>query len=157
MDSDKLQDFYAESAHRWEVAKREFQERTHGWHFALAPEAHQWAQAHADSNRWQYGGSALVELADAAGVIHKPEPGRIAGAYSHRDSRTEMTTEEGFGFWPTAAEALVVHAGTAIPLVALEPPPAPGDGAAALALLRLVVDSFATVSVFSDPPGSRRG
>lgn len=157
MDSDALRDFYAESAHRWEVAKREFQERTHGWHFALAPEAQEWAQTHADGDRWQYGGSALVELADAANVIRKPEPGRIASAYSHRDSRTEMTTETGFGFWPAAAEALVVHAGHAIPLAALEPPPARGDGAAVLALLRLVVDSFATVSVFSDPPGSRRG
>ncbi|WP_194912646.1 hypothetical protein, partial [Catenulispora rubra] len=115
MDSDALRDFYAESTRRWEVANREFQERTHGWHFTLAPEAQQWAQAHAASDRWQYSGSALVELADAAGMIRKPEPGRITSAYSHRDSQTEMTTEEGFGFWPTAAEALVIHAGQAIP------------------------------------------
>ncbi|MEZ0112573.1 hypothetical protein ABH920_006596 [Catenulispora sp. EB89] len=157
MHSDDLRDFYAESAHRWKVANREFQKRTHGWHFTLAPAAHEWAQAHAASDRWHSSGTTLIELADAAGMIHKPEPGRIAAAYSHRDSRTEMTTEEGFGFWPTAAEALVVHAGHAIPLAALEPPATRGDGTAPLALLRLVVDSFATVSVFSDPPGARRG
>ena len=156
MDSDALRDFYAESTRRWELANREFQARTHGWHFTLAPEAHDWAQSHAAGDRWHYSGTTLIELADTAGMIHKPEPGRIATAYSHRDSRTEMTTAEGFGFWPTAAESLIIHAGTAIPLAALEPPAAPGDAAPVLALLRLVVDSFATVNVFSDPPGSRR-
>jgi hypothetical protein len=156
MDSDKLQDFYAESARRRDLAEREFQKRTHGWHFALAPDAPQWAQSHADGDHWSSGGPALVELADAAGVILKPEPGHIASAYSHRDPRTETTTETGFGFWPAAAETLIVHAGHAIPLDALDPPPARGDGAAVLAVLRLVVESFATVSAFSDPPGSAR-
>ena len=59
------------------------------------------------------------------------------------------------GFWPEAAEVLVVHAGRAIPLEALEPPER-GDGAAVLAVLRLVVDSFATVSAFSEAPGTAR-
>jgi hypothetical protein len=88
-------------------------------------------------------------------MIRKPEPGRISSAYSHRDSRTEETTEAGFGFWPDAAEVLVVHAGEAIPLEALEPP-ARGDGAAVLAVLRRVIESFATVRPFADPPGSTR-
>lgn len=150
-----LNDFYARSARDRETAQREFQKRTHGWRFELAPAAEQWAQAHAESERWSYGGTTVVELADAAGVIRKPEPGRIGTAYSHRDSRTEETTADGFGFWPADAEVLVVHAGTAIPLAALEPP-ARGDGAAVLAMLRLVVDSFATVKAFSDPPGTPR-
>lgn len=150
-----LKDFYAQSARDRETAQREFQERTHGWRFELAPEAEQWAQAHASGERWSYSGTAVVELADAAGVIRKPEPGRISTAYSHRDSRTEETTADGFGFWPANAEKLVVHAGKAIPLAALEPP-ARGDGAAVLAMLRLVVDSFATVKAFSDPPGTPR-
>jgi hypothetical protein len=68
---------------------------------------------------------------------------------------TEETTEEGFGFWPEDAEVLVVHAGRAIPPAALEPP-ARGDGAAVLAVLRLVVESFATVSAFSEAPGTQR-
>ena len=156
MDRDEqLRDFYAESARRWETAKREFEQRTHGWRFALAPEAEQWAESHAAGEQWSYSGTAMVELADAAGVIRKPEPGRISSAYSHRDSMTEETTEEGFGFWPEDAEVLVVHAGRAIPLAALEPP-AHGDGAAVLAVLRLVVESFATVSAFSEAPGTQR-
>ena len=156
MDTDEqLRDFYAESARRREIAEREFAERTHGWHFSLAPDAAQWAESHAAGERWSYSGTAMVELADAAGVIRKPEPGRIMGAYSHRDSMTEMTTEEGFGFWPDAAEVLVVHAGRAIPLEALEPP-ARGDGAAVLGVLRSVVESFATVSAFSQAPGAGR-
>jgi hypothetical protein len=149
------EDFYARCARGWEIAKREFQERTHGWRFDLAPEAAQWAQEHAEGERWSSGGTAVVELADAAGMIRKPEPGRISSAYSHRDPRTEETSAVGFGFWPRDAEALVVHAGRAIPPAALEPP-ARGDGAAVWAMLRLVVDSFATVSAFSDPPGTPR-
>lgn len=152
---DELRDFYAKSARGWELAKQEFQERTHGWHFELAPEADQWAESHATGERSSYGGTAIVELADAAGMIRKPEPGRISSAFSHRDAMTEETTETGFGFWPDAAEALVVHAGRAIPLDALEPP-ARGDAAAVLAVLRLVVESFATVRPFNDPPGSGR-
>jgi hypothetical protein len=156
MDRDEqLRDFYAESARRWETAKREFAQRTHGWHFALAPDAAQWADSHAAGEHWSSSGTAMVELADAAGVIRKPEPGRICSAYSHRDSMTEETTETGFGFWPAAAEVLVVHAGRAIPLAALEPP-ARGDGAAVLGVLRSVVESFATVSAFSEAPGVAR-
>lgn len=157
MDKDEqLRDFYAENARLWETAKREFAERTHGWHFALAPEAAQWAESHAAGERWSSGGTAMVELADAAGVIHKPEPGRIASAFSHRDSQTEMTTAAGFGFWPAAAEALVVHAGRAIPVDVLEAPAERGDGAAVLAVLRLVVESFETVRAFSEAPGVGR-
>ena len=143
-------DFYAENARRWETAKREFAERTHGWRFELAPDAAQWAESHASGEHWSTSGTAMVELADAAGVIVKPEPGRISSAYSHRDAMTELTTETGFGFWPDAAEALVVHAGSAIPLAALEPPAERGDGAAVVEVLRLVVASFATVSVFCE-------
>jgi hypothetical protein len=155
VDEKQLAAFYAESARLREAAQREFEQRTHGWHFDLAPEANQWADAHAASERWSHDGTGIVELADAAGMIRKPEPGHIRSAYSHRDPRTEETTAAGFGFWPAAAEALVVHADRAIPLTALEPP-ARGDGAAVLAVLRLVVESFASVSAFSDPPGSWR-
>ncbi|WP_194893044.1 hypothetical protein [Catenulispora pinisilvae] len=156
MDKEQLDAFYAESARLRHVAEREFQERTHGWHFELAPEADQWAESHAAGDHWSAGGSTLVERADAAGMIRKPEPGRISSAYSHRDSRTEETTHTGFGFWPDAAEALIVHAGRAIPLDALEPPPARGDGAAVLTTLRLVVETFATVQPVSGPPGAAR-
>lgn len=156
MDNEQLQNFYAESARRQQIATREFEQRTHGWHFALASEAEQWAESHAAGERWSSGGTAMVELADAAGVIRKPEPGRISSAYSHRDSWTEETTATGFGFWPEAAEALVVHAGSAIPLEALAAPTERGDTAAVLAVLRLVVDSFATVRDFSEAPGTER-
>ncbi|MEY9926214.1 hypothetical protein ABH926_000836 [Catenulispora sp. GP43] len=109
MDAEKLRDFYAQSAHGRQSAEREFRERTHGWHFELAPEAAQWADAHAAGERWSW-----------------------------------------------AAEALVVHAGRAIPSAALEAPARRGDGAGVLAMLRLVVESFGTVSTFSDPPGTPR-
>lgn len=155
MNSDDLQAFYAENARRAALATSEFEQRTHGWHFALAPHAAQWAQSHADSDRWSYSGTAIVKLADDAGVILKPEPGHIASAYSHRDSRTEMDTAAGFGFWPDAAQALVVHATTAVPLADLEPP-ARGDGPAVLALLEKVVDTFAAVHPVSEPPGTPR-
>lgn len=155
MDRDEqLREFYAESARRRETAEREFAQRSHGWHFELAPDAEQWAESHASGERWSWSGTAMVELADAAGVIRKPEPGRIWSAYSHRDSRTETTTAAGFGFWPDAAEVLVVHAGGAIPLEILEAQTARGDGAAVLEVLRLVVESFTTVSAFSEPPGT---
>ncbi|MEY9908700.1 hypothetical protein ABIA35_004933 [Catenulispora sp. MAP12-49] len=156
MDAEQLRDFYARSVRGRETADREFAERTHGWHFELLPEAAQWADEHAAGERWSSGGTAVVELADAAGVIGKPEPGRIGSAYSHRDPMTEQTTATGFGFWPRAADALVVHAGRAVPVEALEAPAERGDGAAVLAMLRLVVESFATVRAFSDPPGTPR-
>lgn len=156
MDAEQLRDFYVRSAHGRERAEREFRQRTHGWHFELAPEAAQWADEHAAGERWSWSGTAVVELADAAGLIRKPEPGRIGSAYSHRDPMTEMTTATGFGFWPRDAEALVVHADHAVPQEALEAPARPGDGAAVLAMLTRVVESFATVSARSYPPRTPR-
>ncbi|GAA2005366.1 hypothetical protein [Catenulispora subtropica] len=156
MNEEQLAAFYAGNARRWETAKREFAEREHGWHFALAPEAGRWADSFAaaeaaatgyaqDPSAWA---TRLVEQADAAGVILKPEPGRIRSAYAHRDSRTETETAIGFGFSPDSSEVLVVHAGQAVPhnLIA---PAVGSDGAAALAVLRAVVDAFATVTAFA--------
>jgi hypothetical protein len=159
MDEEQLNAFYADSARRWEVARREFQARKHGWHFGLALEAAQWADSHA-AEADPAGGPAgwaasLVERADEDGVILKPEPGRVRSAFSNRDSRTEETTAIGFGFWPDAAEILVLHAGHAIPFDQVTPAIG-GHGPAVLAVLRLVVESFSTVTAFSDPPGATR-
>jgi hypothetical protein len=153
MNEEQLAAFYADNARRWEVAKREFGERTHGWRFAPAAEAGQWAERFAgaasghvtDPSAWA---ARLVEQADADGVIVKPEPGRIRSAYSHRDPDTEMDTAIGFGFSPNASEALIVHAGHAIAYDTITPAIG-GDGAAVLGVLRAVVDSFATVRAFA--------
>lgn len=152
MNEEQLTAFYADNARRWETAKREFEEREHGWRFALAPEASRWADSFAaaaphsqDPSAWA---AHLVEQADADGVVSKPEPGRIRSAFAHRDSQTERETAIGFGFFPDASETLTVHAGTAISHDALTPALS-GDGAAVLAVLRMVVDSFATVRPFA--------
>jgi hypothetical protein len=160
MDEQQLDAFYAESARRREVAQREFQARRHGWHFGLAPGADQWAESYAAEEDASASGPSgwaarLVERADEGGVILKPEPGKIRSAFSHRDSFTEETTAIGFGFWPDDAEILVLHAGHAIPFDQVTAAIG-GDGAALLAVLRLVVESFATVTAFSAPPGAAR-
>lgn len=168
MNDEQLAAFYADNARRWEVAKREFSERTHGWRFALAAEADQWAGAFAaaagvdagagtpaaaavghptDPSAWA---ARLVEQADADGVIVKPEPGRVRSAYAHRDPHTEMDTAIGFGFFPNASEVLIVHAGDAIAYDTITSAIG-GDGAAVLGVLHAVVDSFATVSAFAVP------
>lgn len=151
MDDKQLADFYADSARRWERAKREFAARTHGWRFGLAPEAEQWADSYAsagprsaDPSAWA---ALMVEQADADGVILKPERGRIRSAFANRDSRTEVETAVGFGFWPDAAEVLVVHADHAVRYEDIEPAIG-GDGAAVLAVLRAVVESFGVVRAF---------
>lgn len=152
MNEEQLAAFYADNARRWETAKREFKARRHGWAFALTPEAGRWADSFAataprsqDPSAWA---AHLVERADADGVISKPELGRVRSAYAHRDPQTERETAIGFGFHPDASDALIVHAGTAIPLDAVTPAIG-GDGAGALGVLRMVVDSFATVRPFT--------
>ncbi|NUR26272.1 MAG: hypothetical protein HOV83_10565 [Catenulispora sp.] len=152
MNEEQLAAFYADNARHRQTAEREFKARRHGWTFALSPEASRWADSFAatappsqDPSAWA---AHLVERADADGVIIKPEPGRVRSAYAHRDPQTERETAIGFGFHPDASEALIVHAGTAVPLDAVSPAIG-GGGAAALAVLRLVVDSFATVRPFS--------
>ncbi|NUP53925.1 MAG: hypothetical protein HOW97_42395 [Catenulispora sp.] len=155
MNEEQLAAFYAESARRWEIAKREFQQREHGWPFGLAPEAEQWADSFSGRSglpetpaAWVTG---LVRQADADGVITKPEPGVVRSAYAHRDSWTEMDSAVGFGFQPDAAEVLVVHAGHAVMFEDIAPAIG-GDGAAALAVLRAVVESFSVVRPFAEPP-----
>src|SRR3954468_15550977 len=136
MDADRLAAFRPGTARRWDVAEREFQRRSHGWHFGLAPDAGQWADSYAaataTAGRALSGPAGwvarLVEQADADGVIVKPEPGRVRSAYAHRDSETEMETAVGFGFRPDDAEALVVHAGRAIAFDDLRPAMTGGDG-----------------------------
>jgi len=156
MDDKQLAAFYANSARRRALAEREFAQRTHGWHFGLAPEAEQWADAYVeagpgrglqhptDPSAWA---ARMIEQADADGVILKPEPGHIRSAFTNRDSRTEMETAIGFGFHPDTAEALTVHADHAIGYEDIEPAIG-GDGAAVLGVLRAVVESFGVVRAF---------
>ncbi|HWD82277.1 MAG TPA: hypothetical protein VG497_25435 [Kribbella sp.] len=127
---------YAENRRRRDVAQREFTERAHGWRFALSADASAWAATWPDpvdaSNL-----RTLVGEADAAGLFLTPEPGTIRTAFSTRDPFTEETTGDGFGFWPTVAEHLVVKAGTAVAYEELA-------GLDALAVLKRVIDTFAT-------------
>ena len=130
-----LNAYYAENRRRRDVAQREFTERTHGWRFALSADATAWTATWRDPVDASNLG-ALVREADAAGLFLTPEPGSIRTAFSNRDPFTEETTGEGFGFWPTVAEHLVVKAGTAVAYDELA-------GLDALAVLRRVVDTFA--------------
>ncbi len=94
-----LQAYYAEMRRRSETAQREFAERSHGWRFALSPEAAAWAAGQPAAVR----DLRVVERADAAGVFLKPEPGTIRSAFASRDPETEVETGLGFGFWPEQA------------------------------------------------------
>jgi hypothetical protein len=131
-----LNAYYAENRRRRDLAQQEFAERKHSWRFALSADATAWADSWTgpvDARNL----STLVGEADAAGLFLTPEPGSIRSAFSTRDSSTEQTTGEGFGFWPTVAEHLIVQAGTAVGYGEL-----PGLGV--LDVLRRVVDTFAT-------------
>ncbi|TQI99828.1 hypothetical protein [Kribbella jejuensis] len=128
--------YYAENRRRADLAQREFAERTHGWRFTLSADAAAWA-ATRPGPVLPTDLTHLVEEADAAGLFLKPEPGTIRSAFSSRDPYTEETSGAGFGFWPTAAEHLVVKAGTAVAYDQL-------NGLDALGVLHLVVDTFAT-------------
>ncbi|MFF0340846.1 hypothetical protein [Kribbella sp. NPDC004875] len=131
-----LNAYYAENRRRRDLAQQEFAERTHKWRFALSADASAWAESW-DGPVVAGNLSALVHDADASGLFLTPEPGSIRTAFSTRDPRTEENTGEGFGFWPTVAEHLIVQAGTAIGYDEL-----PGLGV--LEVLRRVVDTFAT-------------
>ncbi|MFI5734731.1 hypothetical protein ACIA49_31755 [Kribbella sp. NPDC051587] len=129
-----LQTYYAENRRRMEIAHREFAERDHGWSFTLSPDALSWAARQPAPVRDLV---RLVERADADDVFRKPEPGTIRSAFASRDPETEVETGAGFGFWPSDAEHLVVHASGAIlyaDLPALD----------VYDVLRRVVETFAT-------------
>ena len=131
-----LNAYYAENRRRRDLAQQEFAERRHEWRFALSADAAAWADSWpgpVDAGNL----GALVRDADADGLFLTPEPGSIRTAFSTRDPDTEETTGEGFGFWPTVAEHLIVQAGTAIGYDEL-----PGLGV--LEVLRRVVDTFTT-------------
>jgi hypothetical protein len=126
--------YYAEGRRRWEIAQREFAERTGTWSFTLADQADTWAGGWTgpiDSTNLV----RLVEQAAAAGLFVVSEAGTVRNAFSYRDPETEATTGEGFGFWPESAEFLIIHAREAITYAEL-------PGMDALAVLRRVADTF---------------
>ena len=128
-----LQAYYAEMRRRSETAQREFAERSHGWRFALSPEAAAWAAGQPAAVR----DLRVVERADAAGVFLKPEPGTIRSAFASRDTETEVETGLGFGFWPEQAECLIVHASATVPYAEL-------PSLDVMGVLRRVVETFET-------------
>lgn len=102
--------YYAESRRRRAIATAEYAARSHGWQFGLAPAAAGWAGSQSIGHRDL---ARLVQRADQAGLLLKPEPGVIQVAFANRDE-SERESGIGFGFWPESAEYLVLHGSAAI-------------------------------------------
>jgi hypothetical protein len=135
--------YYAEGRRRWDIARQEFAERIDGWSFALSAEAETWSAA------WQRPIDetnlvGLVEQAQAAGLFVVSEAGSVRNAFSYRDPDTEVTTGEGFGFWPASAEFLVIHGSRGIEFAEL-------PALDALGVLLRVADTFQAPRASSTP------